>query len=82
MSSEDVKAILDRVLTWPPERQQDAVEMLLMMEASDASAYRLTHDQIAEVRRRRDDPDAETLTLEEFTARLQQRIAARPQEMM
>jgi hypothetical protein len=61
-----VKAVLDRVLTWPTERQQDAAEVLSMMEQQDASAYRLTDEQVAEVRRRRSDPNKKVLTLAEF----------------
>lgn len=74
MSKELVKAILDRVLTWPPERQEDAAKMLTAMEAADASAYRLSDEQADEVQRRMDDPDAKTLTLEEFNSRLQRRL--------
>jgi hypothetical protein len=44
MDTDQIKAVLDRVLTWPIERQKDAVEMLLMMEASDASPYHLTEE--------------------------------------
>jgi len=29
MTKAEIKAVLDRVLSWPPERQQDAAEMLL-----------------------------------------------------
>ena len=42
MSREQVKAILDRVLTWPDERQEDAASMLRLMEAQDDSAYQLS----------------------------------------
>lgn len=65
MDTDRIKAVLDRVLTWPIERQKDAVNMLLMMEASDNSPYHLTAEQAAEVRRRLADKDAKTLTLEE-----------------
>jgi hypothetical protein len=65
-----IKAMLDRVLTWPSERQQDAAEVLSMMEQQDASAYRLTDEQLAEVRRRRDDPNKKVLTLAEFNERV------------
>jgi putative addiction module component (TIGR02574 family) len=52
MTRDQVKEILDRVLTWSPERQEDAVRVLREMEAQDASPYRLTDDQAAEVERR------------------------------
>jgi uncharacterized tellurite resistance protein B-like protein len=74
MSKEQVKAILDRVLTWPPERQEDAAEILTAMEASDASQYRLSDEQVEEVRRRLADEGAETITLEEFNAHFKQRL--------
>jgi hypothetical protein len=35
MSKEQVKAILDRVLTWPEQRQEDAAKVLMLMEASE-----------------------------------------------
>jgi len=52
MTKDQVKEILDRVLTWPPERQADAAEVLTLMEAQDQSDYQLTDEQAAEVRRR------------------------------
>jgi hypothetical protein len=55
MTKEQVKEILDRVLTWPPERQEDAVRVLSQMEEQDASPYQLTEEQVEEVERRRAD---------------------------
>ena len=55
MTREQVKEILDRVLTWPPKRQEDAVRVLSEMEEQDASPYRLTDEQLEEVERRRVD---------------------------
>jgi hypothetical protein len=52
MTKDQVKEILERVLTWPPERQEDAVRVLTAMEEQDASGYRLTDEQVEEVRRR------------------------------
>jgi hypothetical protein len=55
MTKEQVKAILDRVLTWPPDRQEDAARMLSDMEEQHASPYGLTDTQVEEVVRRRAD---------------------------
>lgn len=74
MSKEQVKAILDRVLTWPDERQEDAAKLLMLMESADESVYRLTDEQVEEVRRRQADPNPRRLTLDEFKERLRQRI--------
>ena len=74
MTKEQVKAVLDRVLDWPSERQEDAAKLLTLMETQDASAYRLTDEQVEEVRRRRDDPNAKRLTLDEFNERLSRLI--------
>jgi hypothetical protein len=37
MGKEQVKAVLDRVLTWPDERQEDAAKVLMLMESQDES---------------------------------------------
>ena len=55
MTKEQVKEILDRVLTWPPQRQEHAARVLSEMESQDASPYHLTDVQLEEVRRRRQD---------------------------
>jgi DNA-binding PadR family transcriptional regulator len=71
MTKEQVKALLDRVLTWP---QEDAAKVLMLMESQNESVYRLTDEQVEEVRRRRADPKARKLTLEEFNERLRRRL--------
>jgi hypothetical protein len=70
MTKDQVKEILDRVLTWPPERQEDAAEILMAIEAQDKSGYRLTDEQLAELRRRRAEKNPRILTLDEFDERL------------
>jgi hypothetical protein len=68
MTKEQIKAALDRVLTWPAERQVEVAKMIASIEEQDASPYQLTDEQVAEVRRRRSEP--ETLSFDEFTQRL------------
>jgi hypothetical protein len=70
MTKDQVKEILDRVLTWPLERQEDAAEILMSIEAQDKSGYGLTDEQLAELRRRRAEKNPKTLTLAEFDNRL------------
>jgi hypothetical protein len=74
MSKEQVKAVLDRVLTWPNDRQEDAAKLLMLMESQDQSDYRLTDAQVEEVRRRQADPSPRALTLAEFKERLSRRL--------
>jgi hypothetical protein len=70
MSKEQVKAVLDRVLTWPSERQEDAAKLLMLMESQDESVYRLTDEQVEEVRRRRGDPNRKLISVAEARERL------------
>lgn len=73
MTKEQVKEILDRVQTWPAERQEDVAEVVKLMEAQDKSGLRLTDEQAAEVRRRRAETNPKTMTLAEFNERLRRR---------
>jgi hypothetical protein len=69
MTKEQIKAVLDRVLTWPQQRQEDAAQLLLDMEQNGDGRMRLTDEQVAEVKRRMADPDPKSLTLEEVRIR-------------
>jgi len=69
MTREQVKAILDRVLTWPPERQADVAHVVEVMEEQDKSDLRLSDEQAAEVRRRLADPSRKTIPAEEVFKR-------------
>jgi hypothetical protein len=73
MTKEQVKEILDRVQTWPTERQEDVAEIVRLMEAQDRSGLRLSDEQAAEVRRRRAETNPKTMTLAEFNERLRRR---------
>ena len=45
MTKAQIKDVLDRVLTWPIERQQDAADMLLMLEAQEGELYHPTDEE-------------------------------------
>ena len=70
MTKEQVKEILNRVLTWLPERQADIAHVAELMEEQDSSSHHLTDEQLAEVRRRRAEINPRTLTLDEWDKRL------------
>lgn len=70
MTKDQLKAVLDRVLTWPPERQADVARMIERMQEQDSQALRLTEEQVAEVRRRLADTGAENVPAEEVFKRI------------
>ena len=49
MTKAEIDAVLDRVRTWPPERQEDAVRVLLEMEAAGTGVYELSEEELADV---------------------------------
>jgi hypothetical protein len=69
MTKEQVKEILDRVLTWPAERQADVAHVVELMEQQDRSDLRLTDEQAAEVRRRLANPNPRTIPAEDVFRR-------------
>jgi hypothetical protein len=50
MNKAQIDSILDRVRTWPEERQEDAARILLAMEDQDTGIYRLSDEERAEIR--------------------------------
>jgi hypothetical protein len=51
MTKEQLDEVLERVRSWPKARQEDAVNMLLAMEAMGTEPYALSADERAAVRR-------------------------------
>jgi hypothetical protein len=49
MTKDQVKEVLDRVLTWPPERQEDAVQLLLVLEAQEGEFYHTDDEKWAAI---------------------------------
>ncbi len=69
MTKEQVKVILDRVLSWPPERQADIAHMVEIIEQQDRSELRLTEEQAAEVRRRLANPSPDRIPADDVFKR-------------
>jgi hypothetical protein len=70
MTKEQVKEVLDRVLRWPPERQEEAAELLKLIEEHDSSPIGLSEEQAADVRERLAEENPATITLTELDQRL------------
>jgi predicted transcriptional regulator len=49
MTKQDVRAVLERVLSWPPEQQVEAAELLLALEAREGEFYHPTDGEWAAV---------------------------------
>ena len=49
MTKSQIESVLERVKTWPPERQEDAARVLLAMEAEDAGPYGLSPEERADL---------------------------------
>lgn len=49
MTRDQVNAVLERVRSWPPERQEDAAQVLLAMEAQSVEPYELSPEERAEI---------------------------------
>lgn len=49
MTKEQIDQIFERVRTWPPERQENATQMLLQLEEQNATEYELTAEELADL---------------------------------
>jgi hypothetical protein len=45
MTKEQIRDIFDRVLTWPPDRQEQAAQMLLLLEGQEGEMYHPSDDE-------------------------------------
>jgi phage terminase large subunit-like protein len=54
MTRDDIEAVLERVRTWPPARQEDAARLLLEMEAQGTTVYQLSKDERAAIEESRE----------------------------
>ena len=71
MTKDDVKQALDRVLTWPADRQAEVIDFIEALDTQDGEgAYTLSDEDAAEVQRRLNENDPETMTFEEWSEHL------------
>jgi hypothetical protein len=49
MTKDQIDAVLERIRAWPQARQEDAVQLLLAMEAQDSSTYVLSAEEEADI---------------------------------
>jgi hypothetical protein len=75
MASKILKEVLERVETWPEERQDVAANLLIEMEQQDAYSVGLSDSQLREVERRLAKPNKKFVTLAEARKRLALRRA-------
>jgi hypothetical protein len=49
MTKTQIDAVLERVPTWPAEKQEDAVRVLLEIEAEGTGFYELSDGELADI---------------------------------
>lgn len=74
MTKDQIDAVLDRVRTWPPERQEDAARVLLQMEEAGTEVYQLSDDELADVEEGLKEIERGEVATEEEVAALFSRI--------
>ena len=60
-----LKDVLERIETWPAERQEDAARVLIEMEEQDARQVSISDGQLEEVNHRRTTPHRKFLTVKQ-----------------
>lgn len=65
MTSKILEEVLQRVESWPEDRQEDAANLLIEMEQQDGYSIGLTDSQLREVERRLAKPNKTFVTLAE-----------------
>ncbi len=74
MTKDQVDAVLDRVRTWPPERQEDAARVLLQMEEAGTEVYQLSEEELADIEEGLKEIERGEVATEEEVAALFSRI--------
>ena len=65
-----LQTILDRIDTWPAERQETAAELLASLEARYREDVQVSDEYLAEIERRMNDPGLRRVGIEEFNIRM------------
>jgi predicted transcriptional regulator len=74
MTKDQIDAVLDRVRTWPPERQEDAARVLLQMEEAGSEVYQLSEEELADIEEGLKEIERGEVATEEEVAALFSRI--------
>ena len=74
MSESALKTAYEHALTLPEAEQAEAAELLEEFVAQRTASYRLSDEQIAEVRRRLADPNPVLIPQEEVFTKLRKRL--------
>jgi hypothetical protein len=65
-----LQTILDPLDSWPPEQQERAAELLASLETRQRDDdWQVSDEDLVEIDRRLADPDAPSISLEEFDRR-------------
>lgn len=62
-----LQTILERIDTWPEERQERLAQVATLLDAEDDLT--ISDEDMVEIERRMNDPDEPTISLEEFDER-------------
>jgi hypothetical protein len=66
-----LQTILDRIGSWPEDRQEEAAELLAALESRRGEDdLQVSDEDLAEIDRRMSDPTIRRLSLDEFDARM------------
>jgi hypothetical protein len=76
MTKDQIKAIFDRVLTWPPDRQEEAAEMLLLLEGQEGEVYQPSDDEWEAIREGMRQAQRGEFVADEEVAALLKRLSA------
>jgi hypothetical protein len=49
MGKDEIAAVFERVKTWPEQRQEEAAELLLALEAAETEPVQLSHSERADL---------------------------------